>query len=290
MAKSIKDLSQRKFILLTDELYNSLKNQEKAKQLTESSEFQAVKNLDNDIGKLLNDQSIPPDKKAHLYSLALKNFQTFKSRAPELQKQKDVVPATQPVATKPPAARSVSDIFIDDDELENPEFQLSDPADYHKLTFDSREQSPEPTEQDHAPKAQTPEPAEKEQSPVVGAVSSPQADSTSAQRQERYAGLKQQVQSADKDVISYDPNTRELILYGHRIPSTNYDSIVNFVSNHRPSESQKPTGVGLFLETYGSANLNLDYIANKKLREIAEAAAPKGYGKHSKVIRWVQVL
>ena len=305
MAKEIKDLAQRKFILLTDEMYKALKDDERAKQLTESSEYQATKTLDSTMEKLLANKTITPDRKSQMYSMILKNFQNFRSRAPELNKE---IHKDKPVemismqAEKP--EKSMSDMYIDDDDiLEDMNYRISSTPDY-RLAFDTSVSSEEllPKQQDATAEnvdelleqqfyaAVSPPLAETPSKQQVAAKSSPLAQSSSQQRQDRYRTLKEQVQSADRDVLTYDGKNRELILFGHHIPHTNIDDILNHVSNHKPSDVRKPEGVGLFLEAYGAANLDVGQIANTKLRNIAKAALPQGYGKNFRVITWVNHL
>ena len=331
MAKYITDLSQRKFALLTDQMYKALKDGERAKQLTESTEFQTARTLDGEIEKLLANKSLPAVVKAQKYAQLVKQFQAFRSRAPEIQKEPE--PLLQPSRRNIPEKaewKDMTDYYIEDEPMQYEPDEIShvssvgSPNNIANAEYiNSHLRSPQFHEQRSV---RSPSPASEEQdppfseatSPVVArssrassprldpyrtvydeadefpeppyeplqfaAVSSPVVETSNEKRQERVDNLKEQLKQAPPDILSFDKNTRQLMVFGHKMPGSNIDKILTYVSNHRPPAKEKPQDVGTFLETYGAANLDVNAIPNKQLRQIAAAAVPRGHGK--RILRW----
>ena len=295
MAKQIQNLNGRKFALLDEKMWNLLKDRERSNELTESNTFQTAKTLNSKMEALLADPTIPESQKVQLYASLLKNFQNFQSKAPEIQKtQAPPTPDPSPrYIPEKSADKNISDYYIDDEYMDvdypawDPPKKQSTPL---STPFRSAQRSalsedvPKEQEEDirDVEPPRTPDEPAAEQ---FAAISSPVVESENEKRLQRVALLKEQLKLAPKDVLSFDNNTRELILYGRKYPGSSIDSIISYVSNHKPSEKIKPKDTALFLETFGSLNLDTSGIPNAKLRNIANAASGKGFGG-GRIIRW----
>lgn len=290
-------------------MYKSLKDGERAKQLTESVQFQAARTLDSEIERLLADKSIPASKKAQMYAQLVKQFQGFSAKAPEIQKEPEpVLPPSRRNIPEKADWKEMSDYYIEDEpwhdipsspiqsvssveapeehaeSLRTPTFAtpreqrlreeiheearaVSPPLNPYRLVYDDEMEDQHPAQPLH-----------------FAAVGSPVVETSNVIRQQRVDNLKEQLRQAPEDILSFDKNTRQLMVFGHKMPGSNIDKILSYVSNHRPPEKEKPQDVGTFLETYGAANLDIDAIPNKKLRQIAAAALPRGHGK--RILHW----
>ena len=155
------------------------------------------------------------------------------------------------------------------------------------------EQSPPQQSPRQSPPQQSPEinpyqlafDVEEEPAIEYAAIHSPVVETQNAIRRERVNRLKEELSRAPKDVLSYDNDTRNIKIFGNTMPNTSVDSILQYISNHKPSEKDKPRGAAVFLEAWGGAGLPADVIPNQKLRTIAKQAAnAQGFGK--RVIKW----
>ena len=271
------DINGRKFALLTEQMYNSLKDAQKTRDLTESGEFHKVKSLDDQLAEILADKQMSPTRKAQEYALILKQFQSTREKAPEI--------TTPPQQYQPPPSRrnipqmdtsagppeeNLDDFYIEDSPIPIPEA----PEDAYKLDFEAEEPGTPAAQADltYAAIAATP----------------PTPKMSSELRQQRLAALKSELAKVDPKDLGYDKQSRELKIFDYAMPGSNIDDILAYVTNHRPATAQMPKSASHFLETYGNLGLDPSLIPNKKLRQVAEAARRgKGMKRRNNVIkRW----
>ena len=281
-SKTATSIDGRKFALLTEQMYKSLKDAQKTRELTESGEFQAVKSLDEQLAQVLSNPTLTPSRKVQEYSLILKQFQDSREKAPEInkqpkheQQQQQYQPAPSrryiPDTSIEPSERNLDDFYIED----SPFSRTPPPVDYdhqYRLNFDQEE---EQVEQPEEPMPE--EPAQPE--PYAAIASPPKAPAMSSElRQQRLEALKAELANADPSVLSYDKASRQMKIFNHTMPGSNIDAILTYVSNHKPATGAAPKDTAQFLESYGSAGLDPQLIPNKELRKIALAAAGPSAG------------
>ena len=275
MARKTTDINGRKFALLTEQMYNSLKDAQKTKELTESSEFQKVKSLDDQLAEILANKQLSPDRKAQEYALILKQFQNTREKASEIVTPQPYQPSPSrrnipemDTSGEVVPEENLNDFYIEDEPIDMPEA----PMDAYKLDFGDLETPPAPVDQEHE---------EPEFTYAAIASSPPTPTMSSALRQQRLSALKSELAKADPQDLGYDQKSRELKIFSHAMPGSNIDDILAYVSNHRPATAQMPRSTSHFLETYGNLGLDPKLIPNKALRKVAEAAQ-RGLGSSKK--------
>lgn len=318
-AKNLTDLKGRRFTLLTEELYKSLKDREKTVNLTDSPEFSRIKSLEDELNNVLKNQTLDPERKAQMYALLLRKFQSLKSKAPETGNlnREEKYPTTVlmsetknlPAATEPKTPAQHVAVRAEE------RAALTPPQDQLQLRPVMLKQSPLEDEGEAEARALAEEEAaaaarakaeeeearlydtENIENPIVASASAAPSPIkfdkmiTNKERLDNAREIFDEIKrNPDKFVMDFDPETRAMSFFGHRRPLTSVDEILNYVTKKRLPEI-KPHGVMQFLESYGQGNFPLHLIRNKKLRAIAQAASQvsgKGRVKKRKMVKTIK--
>ena len=101
MAQKINNGKGRKYALLTEDMYNNLKDINQRARLMESSELRKTQSLDEKIQNVLQNKTMPEDKKALLYSNLISSYLNYRNRAPETMLQPHQVEQEQQQPIQP---------------------------------------------------------------------------------------------------------------------------------------------------------------------------------------------
>ena len=71
-----------------------------------------------------------------------------------------------------------------------------------------------------------------------------------------------------ENIISYEPQSGELILNGHKHGDTNIHDIVDYISSYKLPADDPPPGTGRFMEALGLAGLPKSIVRHNKLRNL----------------------
>ncbi|MCP4393482.1 MAG: hypothetical protein GY804_04340 [Alphaproteobacteria bacterium] len=279
MAQSIKDGKGRKYALLPQELYKSLKTSNQNAAETETPMFSKVKLLDDQIRDILENNQMPVAKKARLYSQTAAEYLDFRQRAKETRQTH-----IQPIVSD--SAHPIVNNRIESNSNSQPEI-LEQEGEY----YDTPENIFEQSMFDGTP-ASTSTPVNI--APPM-AIASP---ITPASQRKEYPATQQSKVDAimnairNNQDISFDPNSRNLVVFGNKVVGTNIDHILNYVTKNNPSikPENMPKGVNTFLQSMGKAGLSPELISNKQLRSQITSGV-KGFGLlinkvNGRVIKW----
>lgn len=273
----------RKYALLTEEMYRTLKNLNQRSEQTESPEFVKVKQLDDQIKKILDDTSIGVNEKARLYSQIAAKYISFRSRAPETAQRQPVhfAVATRDMEIQPPQQEQQQDQIMQQ-EVEPREEEMPE----------EEEEVFQVAPEDEPPMAIA---SEKPQLP-----SSSRVPSISSQAKDILRGIENEtrkdkaeeilkVMIKNRKLISYNPNTEELDLKGINVPGTDISEILDYVTKNNPSKTNKPPGVGRFLQALGEAKADPKLVPNTDLWNLVSSVpgSVSIYGKGKKpILHW----
>ena len=113
---------------------------------------------------------------------------------------------------------------------------------------------------------------------------------TNQPQQERMKKVFDAMKGKDR-IVSYDPNTNEIILHKNKIPNTNLFDILHYVTSYKPVGSREPKGVDSFLGALGLAGMSSDLISSTKLKPFVEGISqPKGMGGMGNKIKWIKLF
>jgi len=304
----------KKYAVISEELYKTLRNMNQQVEQTQSPMFQKIKMLDGQIKNILSSKVLAPGQKAKLYSQIASRYIDLRNKAPETTRMMVNIPpeildepppalpdevhsarSTRPrtipthvvtqldnVPQQPAVAERLNEEGTDD--------ELLDGADDDDELLDGAERVNEP--------AIAPLPAddndefldaanEPEAPMAIAAFAPPESTGFNAGkiiqsvgsdvRKGRAKVILEQIQKNNAN-ISWHPKTGALVLNGKDVPNTYFPDIIDYISNHKPSKNP-PAGASRFLQAMWRAKIDPQLVPNTELRNIMKMGeVQKGQG------------
>ena len=89
MAQILSKSNGRKYAVISEQLYKSLRDINQRTEQTQSPEFKRVKDLDEEIHEILADKSLSIEKKAKIYSQIAGKYLAYREKAPEISRKQE---------------------------------------------------------------------------------------------------------------------------------------------------------------------------------------------------------
>ena len=113
---------------------------------------------------------------------------------------------------------------------------------------------------------------------------------TNQPQQERMKKVFDAMKGKEK-IVTYDPNTYEIVLHKYKIPNTNIFDILHYVTSYKPVGSREPRGADSFLGAMGLSGMSSDLISSTKLKPFVEGVSqPKGMSGTGNEIKWIKLF
>ena len=251
MAKPIENRT-KKYALLANELYENLRTANQRVEQLQSPEFSKVLSLDEQVKQILENSHLPDFMKARMYSELASQYIDAREKAPEIN------------AAQPPLTTILS--------------PMKTPAVEENNAIFEKAIQPAPSAIAH--------PIQKRSHLPVSRVTGQRQKIVKAQDRQAKENILNALKGKEH-ILDYDQQTKAMKIHGYQFPQSDFFKILEYVSKARPTGTA-PKGTAQFLETFKQANMDMELIRNKSLRQLKpfKIIRGKGLAVQQKIKKW----